>query len=228
MGAIKTRLTFANVVACIALFVALGGVSYAAFKLPKNSVGSQQIRKEAVNSAKVKNGSLKAADFEPDQVPAGPRGATGAAGPKGEKGDAGPQGPKGDTGARGPSDTYYAFNNDNGTNSKTLTLAVPAGSYAVSASMYAVNQSTAAFGNLECKLKTTNSASLTLNEGGAALTLFPAPTGSDNYQDPTARTAFTVGAGGGTISWTCSRFEGTAAISLYQARIVATQVETLH
>jgi hypothetical protein len=37
-----------------------------------------------------------------------------------------------------------------------------------------------------------------------------------------------VGPGGGTISWSCVRFEGTAEIQLYQVRIIATKVETLH
>ena len=35
---IRNRLTYANVMATVALFIALGGVSYAAVKLPKNSV----------------------------------------------------------------------------------------------------------------------------------------------------------------------------------------------
>ncbi len=37
---VRSRLTYANVVASMALFVALGGVGYAAVKLPKNSVGN--------------------------------------------------------------------------------------------------------------------------------------------------------------------------------------------
>ena len=82
----RPRLTFANVVACIALFVALGSGAYAATQLPKNSVGSKQIKKNAVNSAKVKDRSLQAVDFKEGQLPAGPQG---------------PQGPKGDTGAAG-------------------------------------------------------------------------------------------------------------------------------
>lgn len=86
---IRQRLTFANVVACIALFVALGSGAYAATQLPKNSVGSKQIKKNAVNSAKVKDGSLQATDFKAGQLPAGPQGSQG------------PQGPKGDTGAPG-------------------------------------------------------------------------------------------------------------------------------
>ena len=44
------RLSYANVMSTIAVFVALGGSSYAALKLPRNSVGSAQIRNGAVQS----------------------------------------------------------------------------------------------------------------------------------------------------------------------------------
>ncbi len=37
---IWARLSYANVVATLALFLALGGVSYATVKLPRNSVGT--------------------------------------------------------------------------------------------------------------------------------------------------------------------------------------------
>jgi hypothetical protein len=50
MRRIRTHLTFSNVVAIIALFIALGGVSYAAFKLPKNSVKSKNIVNHQVKS----------------------------------------------------------------------------------------------------------------------------------------------------------------------------------
>src|SRR5919202_4430699 len=89
----------AMVVAVLALFVAMGGAGYAAFKLPKNSVGSKQIKKNAVNSSKVANGSLRAADFKSGQLPTGPQG------PKGDKGDPGTPGTPGtpgDTGPQGP------------------------------------------------------------------------------------------------------------------------------
>ena len=68
-------------VGVIALFVALGGTSYAAVKLPANSVGSKQIKNNAVRSAEVKNKSLKPQDFAAGtllQGPTGPRGATGS------------------------------------------------------------------------------------------------------------------------------------------------------
>jgi hypothetical protein len=80
---VRGRLTYANVIATLALFLALGGGAYAASRLPKNSIGSKQIKKNAVNSAKVKNHSLKAADFKAGQLPAGPQGPTGPQGAKG-------------------------------------------------------------------------------------------------------------------------------------------------
>jgi hypothetical protein len=93
---ITRRLTYANVMATIAVFVALGGSGYAAIKLPKNSVQSKQIKNgqvkgadiaaNAVTSAKVKNGALLAADFKAGQLPAGAKGDTGAQGPQGPSG----------------------------------------------------------------------------------------------------------------------------------------------
>jgi hypothetical protein len=69
----RRKLTYANVMATLAVFVALGGASYAALKLPKNSVGTKQLKKNAVttkkiksssvNGAKVKNASLSGADI---------------------------------------------------------------------------------------------------------------------------------------------------------------------
>lgn len=56
----RPRLTYANVVATIALFAALGGVSYAATALPKNSVGTDQIQAEAVRTGKVADDAVTA------------------------------------------------------------------------------------------------------------------------------------------------------------------------
>ncbi len=61
MKTLRTRLTFANVTSCLALFVALGGASYAATQLPKNSVGAKQLNKNAVTTAKVKKEAITAA-----------------------------------------------------------------------------------------------------------------------------------------------------------------------
>lgn len=48
----------ALIVSLIALFVALGGTSYAAFSLPKNSVGTKQLKNGAVTTKKLKNGAV--------------------------------------------------------------------------------------------------------------------------------------------------------------------------
>lgn len=74
----KTRFTYVNVVGTLALFIALGGVSWAAASAPKNSVSSKAIKKNAVTeakikknsivSSKVKNKSLTAADFKGDTL----------------------------------------------------------------------------------------------------------------------------------------------------------------
>lgn len=96
-----TRYIRRHHIALLALFVALGGTSYAAVNLPNGSVGAAQlkqgavaskkvrdgaitrakIRNNAVNSAKVANGSLLAADFASGQLPKGERGPVGPAGP---------------------------------------------------------------------------------------------------------------------------------------------------
>lgn len=101
----RYRPTPALIVASIALFVALSGASYAAVVLPRNSVGAAHLQKDAVNSAKVKDRSLRAVDFAQGELPAGPQGKqglTGPQGPAGPAGAAGPTGPKGATGATGP------------------------------------------------------------------------------------------------------------------------------
>lgn len=81
---LRHRPSPAMVVACIALIVALGGTSYAALNLPRNSVGTKQLRPNAVTSGKVRNGSLTSKDFRRSSLPRGPRG------PAGPKGDSAP------------------------------------------------------------------------------------------------------------------------------------------
>ena len=77
----------AMVVASIALLVALGGTSIAAVgNVPLFSVGTPQLKANAVISAKVKNRALLAVDFKQGQLP---RGAKGAKGDKGDPGAAG-------------------------------------------------------------------------------------------------------------------------------------------
>jgi hypothetical protein len=94
---LRTRLSFANVVSVIALFVALGGSSYAAIKVTgKNvqdsSLTGRDVKNSSLTTSDVKNKSLLAADFKPGQLLGGA------------------QGPKGDTGAKGDTGTVDTSN----------------------------------------------------------------------------------------------------------------------
>jgi hypothetical protein len=60
---LRPRATYANVTATLALFVALGGGAYAATALPANSVGSAQLKKNAVVTAKIKNDAVTGKDI---------------------------------------------------------------------------------------------------------------------------------------------------------------------
>jgi hypothetical protein len=84
------KLTYANVMATVAVFIALGGASYAAIKPPKNSVGAKQLKRGAVTPAKLSPASKKALTG-----PGGPSGATGPQGPKGDQGGPGTPGNSG-------------------------------------------------------------------------------------------------------------------------------------
>ena len=63
MKTLRTRLTFANVTSCLALFIALGGFAVAA-GLPKNSVGTKQLKKNAVTTAKIKKEAVTGAKIK--------------------------------------------------------------------------------------------------------------------------------------------------------------------
>jgi hypothetical protein len=54
----RARLTYANVMATVAVFIALGGGAYAATTLSKNSVGTPQLKNNAVTSTKIKNSAV--------------------------------------------------------------------------------------------------------------------------------------------------------------------------
>lgn len=56
----RLRLSYANVMATIAVFIALGGGAYAAINIPKGSVGSKQLRKQAVKTRDLGNRAVVA------------------------------------------------------------------------------------------------------------------------------------------------------------------------
>jgi len=81
LRAVAARFTYANVTSTLALFLVLGGgTAYAAAKLGPNSVGTVNLKDNAVTSAKVLDGSLLGTDFKAGQLPVGPQGPPGPAG----------------------------------------------------------------------------------------------------------------------------------------------------
>jgi hypothetical protein len=80
----RRRLTYANVIATLALFLALNVGAYAAIRIPANSIGSAQLKNKAVTPKKVSPAAVKLF-----------KGAKGSKGVKGLPGPAGAQGPGG-------------------------------------------------------------------------------------------------------------------------------------
>jgi len=123
MKRFRLRPTYSNVVSTLCLFLLLGGgVAYAATQLPRNSVGTRQIKAQAVTPAKL-SAAAKSALTGPRgaQGEPGPRGATGDEGARGsrglqgepgiqgEPGSKGEPGPPGETGEPGPADAVTRY-----------------------------------------------------------------------------------------------------------------------
>src|SRR6476659_7400243 len=70
----RPQLNYANVIATLALFVALGGAAVAA-GLPSNSVGTTQLKRGAVSAAKLKRAAVTSGKIAPKAVSAGKLGA---------------------------------------------------------------------------------------------------------------------------------------------------------
>jgi hypothetical protein len=96
----RIRLTYANVVASIALFAALGGSSYAAVSITGKqvrdaSLSGRDVRNGSLTTGDVRDQSLLARDFKAGQLPVG------AGGDQGPQGPIGPQGLQGERGLPG-------------------------------------------------------------------------------------------------------------------------------
>jgi hypothetical protein len=188
-----------NLVAYLALFVALGGTSYAAVKLPRNSVGSAQLKKNAVTAAKVRDHSLLVRDFKAHQLPAGRRGATGPAGPQGGQGPqgapgtlgaTGPTGATGATGATGvqgptgpagPVNVLYKLQSTPITSSDFTQIAainLPPGKWLLTGHVVADNASSTAAAEADCIIGTVGPNPLT----GGAKAYLPAHSGNEQPQ----------------------------------------------
>jgi hypothetical protein len=126
MTRLLSRLSYANVMATLAFFLAVSGAtagaaalvtgadirdrsitgadvrnhSLSAVKLKRSSVTGFLVRNQSLTSADLKDGSVRAADFNPGDL----QQFRGSKGDPGPKGDTGPQGPQGAAGVPGSSD----------------------------------------------------------------------------------------------------------------------------
>jgi hypothetical protein len=128
LAAFRRRLSYANVVASTALFVALGGTGYAAITITgsnvrDSSLTGRDIKNSSIASADIKNGSLLRKDFKAGQLVPG---APGAAGAPGQKGDAGTPGTA----------LAYAAVTSNGTVDETRSKGVVDANVSATANVY--------------------------------------------------------------------------------------------
>ncbi|HEX4305079.1 MAG TPA: hypothetical protein VHZ54_03505 [Solirubrobacterales bacterium] len=94
MKVVRDKFTYANVmVSVLAVLVLGGGTAWAATHLPKNSVGTGQLKRGAVTPTKLSKAARTTLT--------GPVGAAGTTGPVGPTGPQGPQGKEGPRGGQG-------------------------------------------------------------------------------------------------------------------------------
>ena len=209
MKRLARHLTFANVIACLALFVALGGAGYAAFKLPKESVDTEALHKGAVTPAKL---SEKAR-----------QGMTGARGPQGATGAQGPQGAAGSPGAAGepgPSAAYSYFREAEvivaqTTSTQAGALSVPPGSYAIESHVAATSLDNPTDA-MECILHAGE-------ESDAAAAILGTQPGDSIDQELSMQLVHTF-AGPGQITITCRHPFTAGALNVSDIRIIAIKV----
>jgi hypothetical protein len=95
MSRLRSHLSYANVMATVAVFIALGGTSYAVSQLPRNSVGPKQIRTGAVGASEIHTSGVRSKDIKDRgvalrDISLGARNSL-----RGQTGSTGPQGPPG-------------------------------------------------------------------------------------------------------------------------------------
>lgn len=190
----RPRLTYANVTATLALVLAMGGGAYAAVSSIPGAGGVIH------GCYQKRGGNLRL-------VSAGHHCS------KSEKAISFNQ--------RGPSDVYQASDNTP-SEPLTLTLPVPAGSYAVVAKAVAAADPTTGSdpGGAACILSTIGGGS----DDDFSVNVLP-PDGVATFANTIASTFLAPG----TIQLQCSGSGATSATrGFYQARIVATKVGTIH
>ena len=145
---IRRHLNPSLVISVIALFVALGGASYAAINLPKNSVGTKQLKAKSVTGAKVKDKSLTAGKLAAGVLPPG----------------------QGFFRSREPSPLLELT----GTmTSVVATPNLPVGTYAITANATILNESVIGGATVTCSLASGTAQSIRLGTSGGGGSVLP-------------------------------------------------------
>jgi len=224
----------------LALFIALGGTSYAAVtigsaEIRNNSIQGVDVRQSTLTGADVSDGSLEPKDLKAGTAlagpagaagPAGPVGPTGSEGPKGESGAAGAAGADGAQGPAGATNAYikHILNLDFASGAAMVlegTMTLPAGRYAVTASIKVQNNDATNSTQAECDLRGTTT---TVDYGGAFAPVEPGVF----YGEATISLVGTtiIPAGGGAMQLLCRSATGDG-VTFGSARIVAIPVATI-
>ena len=189
LKALGSRLTYANVVATGALFVALGGGAYALSGVPDRSgvyhgcvhdqtrvlrvVGSSSSCRKAKT---VRRGSRRIRIPGESAIAWNQLGRPGLQGLQGAQGVQGVSGQTGDTGATGPSDIYAVGTGEvdvNNATAEVASLTVPAGSYVLGASTLAdkVGNTTGTTSSFNCFLEDSSASGATIWDNKRTSTL---------------------------------------------------------
>jgi len=218
LSAPRRHLTYANVVASLALFLALGGAAFAATQLPRNSVGTGQLKAEAVTAGKIAKKTRN--QLRGDRGPAGAQGPQGKTGKTGAKGAKGATGAKGDAGAKGapgadgtgPAFEVLTLNKTIGDASPPLlSQGLAAGAYVITADVTATNNTGAEALPIECTLVAGTESS------AAAATM-----AKGDVQSLSVSLTHTFGSTG-AVTLTCNSPE---AVLVDSANMISTQVKS--
>jgi hypothetical protein len=204
-------------VALLALFVALGGTTWAAMSLPPNSVGTRQLMKSAVNGQKVRDHSLTGADIALSTLGAVPSARSAA---HATSADSAAHAASADLAthatAADVAGVAYSTHFETGINLPTAltpvaSLNLPAGSYVLSA-----KGQIDTFHNdqiVECDLIAGSDVDRSFGQGG------------DNHQSQILGSSLVHSfATAGTVNLSCSAFNGA---TLSQVRVTAVTVGSI-
>jgi hypothetical protein len=219
MGFVRRHLSYANVVASLALFLALGGAAFAATQLPRNSVGTGQLKPEAVTAGKIAQKTRQqlqgARGAQGPQGKTGAKGATGARGTTGSKGDAGARGPAGADGTGPAFEVVTGAPKTVGPGgSQVLAENLPAGAYVVSANVAIEPEATGVLSVVFC----------TLSGGGQAVTWVERTSSTKEFPSTVSLSGSVTLTSAGSSALTCSTSVGNVIVEY--ANVIATQVKS--